>query len=165
MLTLILMRHAKSSWDSPTLSDHDRPLNNRGRASAQALGDWLRSKSYAPDQALVSSAHRTQETYTRLNLTSDVTHTKDLYHAGSDVMLSVLKTATGSCVLVLGHNPGIAEFAERIVKIRPSHPRFMDYPTGATLVVTFGAPNWSAVTWNSGTPIDFVVPRTLISDT
>ena len=40
--TLILMRHAKSSWDDLTLSDHERPLNKRGRASASAMGKWLR---------------------------------------------------------------------------------------------------------------------------
>ena len=59
MLRLILMRHAKSDWSHLDLSDHDRPLNNRGKASAAALGDWLRVKSYLPDQVLSSTAART----------------------------------------------------------------------------------------------------------
>jgi phosphohistidine phosphatase len=61
-LRLILSRHAKSGWDDPDLSDHDRPLNARGRGDAPKVGAWLRAKGYLPDAALVSSARRTQET-------------------------------------------------------------------------------------------------------
>ena len=57
-LSLILVRHAKSSWDTPALSDHDRPLNKRGRASARAIGDWLRKENLLPDQILTSTAQR-----------------------------------------------------------------------------------------------------------
>ena len=45
---LILTRHAKSAWDDPSMDDHDRPLNDRGRRSARALGDWLASRGYDP---------------------------------------------------------------------------------------------------------------------
>ena len=62
-LRLILTRHAKSGWGDPLLSDEARPLNARGHADASALGAWLKAQDYTPDQALVSSANRTQETF------------------------------------------------------------------------------------------------------
>ena len=63
MRRLILMRHAKSSWADPGQRDLDRPLNKRGRRSAALVGGWLKRKGYRPDQALVSSARRAQETW------------------------------------------------------------------------------------------------------
>jgi len=97
-LTLILTRHAKSSWESPAIGDHDRPLNNRGRRSAKALGDWFRSEGYQPDQVLSSDSKRTCETYEGLGLGTEPEFTNDLYHASENQMLKVLSQATGqSC--------------------------------------------------------------------
>ena len=62
-LRLILTRHAKSSWASPTMDDHARPLNRRGESSAKAIGAWLAAQGYVPELALVSSATRTRETW------------------------------------------------------------------------------------------------------
>ena len=62
-LRLILMRHAKSSWDSPGLDDHERPLNGRGCRSAKAIGAWLNDHGYLPDLVLSSDAERTRETW------------------------------------------------------------------------------------------------------
>ena len=63
MKRLILTRHAKSSWDDPLMSDHDRPLNERGKAAAADLGQWLASRGYVPDQVLCSDALRTRKTW------------------------------------------------------------------------------------------------------
>ena len=76
-------------------------------------------------------------------------------------MLDVLRKARGRCVLMIGHNPGIADFAQKLVATRPAHDRFGDYPTGATLVASFDAPDWAAVTWKTGQTIDFAIPREL----
>ena len=67
MKRLILVRHAKSDW-SLGMADHDRPLNVRGRASAAAIGRWLREKNLRPDQVLCSTATRTRETLDLLDL-------------------------------------------------------------------------------------------------
>ena len=64
--TLILTRHAKSSWDDPFLNDHDRPLNKRGRKSAPVIAGWLRENGWLPDEVLSSTSART-----RRNLGSD----------------------------------------------------------------------------------------------
>jgi phosphohistidine phosphatase len=163
MRRLILMRHAKSDWGQPGLSDHDRPLNPRGTASAAAVGKWLRRKGYLPDQVLCSSALRTQETLAGLALDTEVAVevTRALYLAKAAEMLRVLQSAQGACVLMLGHNDGIAEMAARLVTTPPAHDRFEDYPTCATLVCDFDAEAWNDIGWHQGQPIDFIVPREL----
>lgn len=161
MKRLILMRHAKSSWNDPALDDHARPLNGRGRASARLLGDWLRHRHYLPDQALVSDAARTRETFARLNLPCDTAFLPSLYLADPQEMLRVLRRATGNCVLMIGHNPGIGWFAQTLVADPPPHPRFYDYPTGATLVAEFDVQSWDEVGTGTGRSVDFIVPREL----
>ncbi|WP_050929310.1 SixA phosphatase family protein [Aestuariivita boseongensis] len=162
MLTLILMRHAKSSWDDPFLTDFERPLNKRGQRSAHALGDWLRAQDLVPDEVISSSSTRTGETFEGLGIDTPVRYTKALYHAGPGEMWQVLATATGKRVLMIGHNPGIAAFAEQIVQNPPEHARFWDYPTGAATVMEFDAENWGEVTLGSGRVTQFVIPRELL---
>lgn len=161
--TLILTRHAKSSWDHPGLPDHDRPLNKRGRASASAIGNWLRRNGYMPDEVLSSSSERTRETWLRMGLSApNIRFLPELYHASPDQIRKVLSRATGQTVLLLGHNPGIAEFAERIAQSAPEHPRFLDYPTCATTVLRFDMADWSEVGWHDGQVIEFVTPRAVL---
>lgn len=160
-LRLILMRHAKSSWDIPALDDHARPLNARGDKSARALGDWLRQKSYLPDTALSSDSARTRATMAGLALDCPVRFTPRLYHADPMTMLMELRRSTGQSVLMIGHNPGIGVFADRILVTRPRHPRFADYPTCATLVAEFPQEKWAEVEFTTAAHIDFVIPREL----
>lgn len=163
-LRLILMRHAKSSWQNPTQEDHERPLNGRGQRSARALGAWLTDKKYMPDQMLISSSQRTRETCDRLGLKADKAFLDALYHAGPGQMLKVLQGATGHCVLILGHNPGIAYFAHDLVATPPDHARFQDYPTCATLVADFSVDNWRDLRPGIGQVVDFITPRELMED-
>ena len=161
MKRLILTRHAKSSWDDPNSPDHERPLNDRGRAAAKDLGQWLASRGYLPGEVLCSDAKRTQETWEGLALQGAPAASLKpaLYHAGPDVMLAVLRHATADVVMVVGHNPGIAEFASRIVAQPPTHEGFAHYPTGATLVCDFAVDSWDQVGWSLGVVDDFIVPR------
>lgn len=158
---LILMRHAKSDWGSAGQRDHDRPLNARGRTSAKALGRWLKARGTIPDEILCSSAQRTQETCALLDLATPPTLLRTLYLAEAHEMLAALRTATGSTVLMLGHNPGIAELAEDIVSDPPEHDRFADYPTGATLLAGFDIDDWGDLRPGTGQVEDFVIPREL----
>ena len=163
MTTLILMRHAKSDWNSPAESDFDRPLNARGQRSAQALGTWLRDKALHPGEALVSSSRRTQETWERLAIRScRVWFLDDLYHASAAQMLAALRRAEAGTVLMIGHNPGIASFAgELLAPDQAPPPDFHRYPTCATSVIDFPAPSWDRVGPGIGTLSDFIVPRDL----
>lgn len=162
MKRLILTRHAKSSWDDPLMSDHDRPLNERGKAAAADLGQWLASRGYLPDEVLCSDAVRTQATFSGIAPalpTAPALELKPtLYHAGPDVMLAVLRHARADTVMMIGHNPGIAEFAHRLVSKTPISPDFRKYPTGATLVVDFALESWAEVGFGQGVTVDFIVP-------
>jgi phosphohistidine phosphatase len=166
MKRLILTRHAKSSWDDPLMSDHDRPLNERGKAAAADLGQWLASRGYVPSEVLCSDAVRTRATFSGIAPALPGAPVLDLkpalYHAGPDVMLAVLRHATAETVMMIGHNPGIAEFAHRLVSKTPVSPEFRKYPTGATLVVDFAEESWSEVSFGQGITVDFIVPREIV---
>lgn len=162
MKTLILMRHAKSSWKHADLSDHERPLNNRGRRSAQALGRWMRAQNLIPDEVLLSDSVRTRETLAGLDCDAPAHLHPHMYHADVMTLMDSLCHATGTCVLAIGHNPGLADFASNIVTEAPDHPQFFFYPTGATLVAQFGLDSWRDLDWKTGTCTDFVIPRALL---
>lgn len=163
MKRLILMRHAKSDWSGGASSDHDRPLNPRGRKSAASLGDWLRHEGLIPDQVLCSSAMRTRETLVRLDLPTEpeITIARELYLATHHEILKTLRKAQGDCVLVIGHNPGISIAAAEFVTQMPDDPDFQRYPTGATLVADFDIDLWADADWRKANARHFIVPRAL----
>lgn len=167
MKRLILTRHAKSAWDDPLTPDHDRPLNDRGKAAAADLGQWLASRGYVPDEVLCSDAERTRKTWAgivpALPSAPEVQLKPALYHAGSEVMLAVLRHAKGDVVMMVGHNPGISEFAARIVANAPANPEFQRYPTGATLVVDLNIDTWAEADFGGGIVDDFIVPREIMA--
>ncbi len=163
--TLILMRHAKSGWDDPTLDDHDRPLNDRGRRSADAVGVWMADKGYLPNRVMSSTATRTRETWAHIAPhvpePAAVDWIDGLYLASSMRILRHLQQAEGETVLLLGHNDGIGEAAQLLVRQAPLHPKFLQYPTAATTVMRFEIETWDDANWGAGTVRDFVVPRDL----
>lgn len=158
---IILIRHAKSSWDSPTLRDHDRPLNKRGRDNAPRIGKWLRDQGHLPDLVLVSTSARTVETSELIRSAWDhqpkVQFLKQLYHADPQTILSTLQAARADTIALIGHNPGIAYAAETLALAPPDHPRFFDYPTCATTVLKFDREIQAQV----GICIDFTIPADL----
>ena len=163
---LILTRHAKSAWDDPTLDDFDRTLNGRGRKSAVAIGDWLVKNGALPDLVLVSGARRTVETWSRMASAFPATATMQsapaLYHGSASTILNVLRAQTARTIMLIGHNPGIGEFAGQILIQPVNHPRFADYPTAATTLIRFDVGNWSEIGWNCGQPEGFAIPRELL---
>ena len=164
-LTLILTRHAKSDWGTPGQPDFDRPLNGRGRRSAKALGQWLAERGLRPAEAVPSGARRTVETWECMALAFDpappVRDDMRLYDAPAERMLEVLRDAEASPLLLIGHNPGIGEFASRLAIAPPAHPRFVDYPTGATAIFRFARDGWRDVGWREGEVVDFITVRQL----
>jgi len=168
-LRLILARHAKSSWGAPGISDHDRALNKRGQRAARAIGGWLAQHSYVPAEIVSSTARRTLETCERLapSLPQTTLMRREplLYQASADTMLSVLHQCAASPVMMLAHNPGIANFATRLLNRQPDHPRFRSYPSGAVLVADFPVSDWSELRLATGTVVDFMVPADLESQT
>ncbi len=118
MKTLLIMRHAKSSWKDTSLSDHERPLNNRGEADAPRMGAALKDLDLTPTLIISSTAKRARKTaeYVAENCSYDgeIRLERNLYHAGVDEFIEVLQSVSDEeeIVMVVGHNPGIAELVD-----------------------------------------------------
>lgn len=163
---LILLRHAKSSWAVEGMDDHERPLNRRGRESAAAIGRWLAEQGHLPELALSSDSARTRETWAllveELPVQPQVHFKSELYLADPPALLAALQGAgAASTVLLLAHNPGIAETAMRVGTTRPERADFGRYPTCATAVFEVDIDNWASLAWRTAELSDFVVPREL----
>jgi len=112
---LLVLRHAKSSWDDAGLSDHDRPLNRRGERDAPRMGRLLREQQLLPGLALCSTALRARTTL-ELALEAaawrcEVRSIPALYGAAPPEILAVVADAPPHVerVLLVGHNPGLEE--------------------------------------------------------
>ncbi len=109
---LIVMRHAKSSWNSPGHSDHERPLNGRGRRDAPKIGAALVERGWTPELVLSSDAQRTRETFAGMSeffpSAMEARYLPSFYHAGLGAAQGELPAVPDqvACLLVLGHNPG-----------------------------------------------------------
>ena len=118
MKTLLILRHAKSSWKNANLSDYERPLNKRGKRDALRMGALLAEKNLTPDLIITSSAERALTTAGLVALSSgyeqEITITRQLYHADPENYLEILqeKGEPHQCVMVVGHNPGIEALVE-----------------------------------------------------
>lgn len=117
---LIVMRHAKSSWNSPAPTDHARPLNERGKRDSPKVGAALVARGWTPDLVLSSDAQRTRETFAGMNESFPedvpVRFLSDFYHAGPEAVQRELLQVDDSvsCLLVLGHNPGWEDLVYRL---------------------------------------------------
>lgn len=172
MLTLSLLRHAKSSWSNPGLPDRDRPLAGRGLTDAPRMGRAMTERGIDPDLVLCSSARRTRDTLDlvlpELRVEPKVTYEDALYHASPETMLELLRAVRPGAnrVLLVGHNPEIHAFALDLIGSGPKHLReklMTKYPTAGLAVINFAAGLWESVTVNSGTLNLFLVPRELKS--
>ena len=122
MKTLLLLRHAKSSWKDDTLDDHDRPLNARGKEEAPRMGQLLLDEHLLPDIILSSDAKRCRRTLEKLCESAlyrgETVLTNELYLAAPAAYLKLLSKSSDhiSRALVCGHNPGLEELLETLVQ-------------------------------------------------
>lgn len=165
---LILLRHAKSAWDNPSLADFDRPLSNRGRKAAPLVGAYLARRRMVPGLVLTSSAKRVLETLDLVcagwQTKPTVRKLKSLYLATPREMLRRLQ-AIGrepDCVMLVGHNPGIADLANWLCSHGKAEHRAdlaRKFPTGAVAVIEFDVEDWADADAESGHLIDFATPK------
>jgi phosphohistidine phosphatase len=108
---LYVLRHAKSSWDDPTLGDHERPLAPRGRRAAKALRRHLTQEGIRPALVLCSSAQRAQETHERVAPRGKLVVEEGLYGATADELTERLRELPERIpsVMLIGHNPALQE--------------------------------------------------------
>ncbi len=123
MKTLLLLRHAKSSWKKPGLPDHERPLNKRGKKEALKVGDYLNENNLVPDLILSSTARRAQDTAQAVaeacGFAGKVDLYQDLYLSDPGSYLDILRCLPdeASRVLVVGHNPDIEDLLAMLTDV------------------------------------------------
>jgi len=156
---LILVRHAKSSWSNPSLTDFDRPLNKRGVLNAPVMGQKIRDYGIHLDTIITSTAERAQETSKliakEINYElEDIDLESDLYHASREVFINILSKQPDTNILIVGHNPGIQDFSYWL----SSEPT-VNFPTCGVIHISFSLDNWTEIYKNSGKAIRFEYPR------
>lgn len=127
MKTLLVMRHAKSSWADPGQADHDRPLNERGRRDAPRMGLWLAEQGLAPDAILCSSAARARETAEAVADASgaDAPAVRPMLYGGDveDYLAELRRLGDDVDVaLIVGHNPTVSELVDALADAEEAMP-------------------------------------------
>jgi phosphohistidine phosphatase len=145
MKTLLLLRHAKSSWKNPQLEDHERPLNKRGKRDAPRMGQLLKRENLLPDLIVSSSAKRCRRTAelvaTATGYRGETHITGKLYEASGARLLEAISEfpSDRSRILLIAHNPGLEELLE---KLTGTH-RLL--PTGALAWLEIFIENWREI--------------------
>ena len=143
MKALLILRHAKSSWDHPGLRDHDRPLNPRGRRDAPRMGRLLAERELVPDRIVSSTAVRARTTAelaaAEFGEEVEIETTYDLYGASPDGYIEVAEGMGGTAerLMLVGHNPGSTSLVWRLAGEGES------MPTAALAAVELHIDDWS----------------------
>jgi phosphohistidine phosphatase len=168
---ILLLRHAKSAWNIPHQSDHDRALNDRGERAAKTMAAHTAAKAPRPDLILCSTAARTRQTLAPLvkalgSPTPPISLENQLYLASESELLERLQALPEDVetVLLIGHNEGIGEFAAALAAQGPAEAlqRLRDkYPTGALATLALRQGPWSDLAPGTCELLAFVRPRDL----
>jgi phosphohistidine phosphatase len=164
---IVIVRHAKSSWDDPSLADHDRPLAPRGRKAVLRLRDHLERLGLRPDVVLCSSSRRTCETLDGIRPAfgrqADIQIDRELYAADAEQLLDRLHRLDEqvTCVVLIGHNPGVADLTELLVGHGDPTAREQatdKFPTAAVAMLSVTG-EWSRLQPGSATLDGYWQPR------
>ena len=159
MKTLLLLRHAKSSWKDSTQADYDRPLNHRGRDSAILVRRFLKDRKLRPTLVLSSPALRTRQTVASVfeGSSPEIRYDDGLYLASVGKLLEVISRVEGNCdqVVVVGHNPGLEELLFRLTGVDQR------FPTAALASIALDIDQWPAIFEARGQLDWFVTPKQL----
>lgn len=163
MSRLYILRHAKSSWSNALVDDHDRPLSTRGRRACKTLRTQFVRASILPELVLCSTASRARQTLeTLLPVLGDpvVTYEQELYHAGTDELLTRLRSVDADSVLLVGHNPGLQELVLLVATPVPLREQVeVKLPTGA--LATLEVDDWASLGPGTASLVALVTPREL----
>lgn len=149
---IVVMRHAKSSWKSAGQSDHERPLNGRGRRDAPRVGAYLADAGWAPDLVLSSDSARTQETWALAGeafAEPDVEFTRELYLAGPREVADLVARVSPrvETLLLLGHNEGwedvVAWLCGRDVRLTTANAALLSCEAETWPDALLQAPGWT----------------------
>jgi phosphohistidine phosphatase len=170
MRTLHVLRHAKSSWEDETLTDHERPLSPRGIRDAKRIAKHLGTLGAPPDVVLCSSAVRTRQTLdlVKASLGDALVDVEDgLYGASADALLERLHGIPESArsALVIGHNPGLEELVLLLAAPGPLLSEVIaKFPTGALATLALENQTWTDLHQGSAELVGYTTPRNLGSE-
>lgn len=161
MKILFIIRHAKSSWEDPLLDDFSRPLNNRGKRDALAMGKRLKRKGIVPDLFLTSTARRALGTSKRIAQEikfseSSLSLSNSLYHASVPTLYETLKEVKNKnkIVFIVGHNPGLTEFINDLLKIELNN-----LPTSGIVGCALHIDTWKGLSTKIGELVYYDTPK------
>ncbi len=163
MKELLIMRHAKSSWDPQYRADFERPLNKRGRKAAPRMGEFLADRDLLPDLIVSSPAERAKQTAELFMEASDYDGESyfkhGIYHAYSEDLLLLVQglPAETERVMLVGHNPGFEMLVEQLCG------GAVRMPTAAIAYITLPVTNWTDVDTEMGELLWLVTPKSLDS--
>ena len=164
MKTLLLLRHAKSSWKEDGLRDFDRPLNGRGKKAAETMGRFIRKKKVVPDLVVSSPAVRARETIEAImkiaELPSELRYDDRIYDAGAMRLMEVISEIDDerNTVLMVGHNPGMEELLGLLTD------QLEHMATGTLARINLNGASWSNVVAEKGSLEWIVKPKELAED-
>ena len=163
MKKLTLIRHGKSSWDDPSLSDWERPLKNRGKKDALLIGYKLEEEKIIPDKIISSSAKRAYDSAKRIAECikypeSNITITDDIYSAGLPQLVQLIQNLNDEWkhVFLFGHNPYFTELPNLYGK-----NGIINLPTTAVYQITFKCSKWADISKKNGKNTYFLTPKML----
>lgn len=183
---LLILRHAKSAWDTDATSDFDRPLAKRGQKDVPLMGAWMREQKLIPDCVISSPAERAKQTAIGVCHALNIKEKKiywdrRIYGADTEELLEVLSELPGkvATAMLVGHNPGLESLASYLVGDLSSKATSFSASTGesggeggdygvvktATLVHLQTDEEWSNLKQRCATLVQVKYPRTLSSAT
>ncbi len=162
MKTLLILRHAKSSWKDEHVEDHDRPLNKRGKRDVPRIGELLQQAKLVPELIISSTAKRARKTASRLakkcGYQGIIELDGTLYLAPPEAYLAAIRKIDDpvGCALVVGHNPGL----EQLLAMLTGHDTHL--PTAALAHVQLDVAAWRDVNSQMrGSLVELWQPREL----
>ncbi|MBR9860887.1 histidine phosphatase family protein [bacterium] len=161
MKEVIIMRHAKSSWDGNWSTDHERPLNERGKQDAPKIMEYIVKRDAVPEIVYSSDSQRTIETSQGLQSVAPnllVNFTNDLYHATADEILLAIQSAENKYkrIMILAHNPGVTDVFFTLAKVNIDN-----VPTSGAGLLQFNVDRFSEIKEGSGELEWFIYPKGL----
>ncbi|MFO1417794.1 MAG: histidine phosphatase family protein [Methylotetracoccus sp.] len=161
MKQLFVIRHAKSSWSDPSLSDRDRPLNKRGKHDAPLMGRVLRERGAGPDLMVASPARRARKT--ALLIAEEIGYPREaisiderIYEAGTTGIMELIEALPESAerVYLIGHNPVLTDLVNELTGDVVGH-----LPTCAIAAIEFAGEAWSETMRGAGRLMFFDYPK------
>jgi phosphohistidine phosphatase len=162
MKTIILVRHAKSSWKDLSLDDFDRPLNQRGKKNAPFMGKKLKERQIMPDLVLSSPAKRARKTATAIAKAIGYPKKKiifddNMYHASSKDIIEIIRNIDDKhkTIMLFGHNPDFNDLANILLKKNPIH----NIVTTGVYCIKFNVDQWQKVREGKGESVFYDYPK------